>query len=136
MSRRKRHRKLRNREVKNNLRLMAKTRQKKRNEEEAREEKEDLRRACEMFEVFKSELCSEQRTGPQIIADFEAFRDVIKKVVKSKYVVSVVMDLIDKQEAKFIAAYGPKSEAQKAAWHAEAKKLRKPPEEPVKPENN
>lgn len=134
MSRRKRYRKLRNKAVRDNTKLFAQNRQKHREEREASSAHEQLGRARLLYERFKSELASAARTPPQIIADFEAFKDAIRKVVKHAHARKVILDEISWAQTKFLAAYGPKTEAQKAQWRAEAKALRvsnrKPSEEP------
>lgn len=140
MSKRKRYRRLRNKVMKDNLKLFEANRRAKRQAREAEELNEQLGRARLMYETFKTELCSEDRTPQQVIAAFEAFKDVIKKVVKEKHARTVILNEIHMGEVRFIEAYGPKSDAQKAQWRAEAKRLRtsnrRPPEEPVKPVNN
>lgn len=124
MSKRKRYRRLRNEAVKNNLREFSKHRREKHEEREASDAKEQLGRARLMYETFKSELTSEARTAPQVIADFEAFKDVIKKIVKHEHTRRVILDEINFAQLKFIAAYGPKGQAQVKQWETEAKKLR------------
>lgn len=140
MSRKKRYRRLRSKAVKDNFAAFEASRRKNREEREAIDATEQLGRARLMWEKFKEELASEARTPPQIIAAIEAFKDVIKKVVKHAHTRAVILNEVAWMQLQFVAAHGPKSQEQKAAWRAEEKRLRtsnrKPPEPPVNPVNN
>lgn len=147
MSKRKRYRALRNKAIKDNQKEFAKHRRAQRDEREAAEAHEQLGRVRLIYEEWKVMLVEEAKkhprglSAPQIITAVEVLKDSVRKVIKDKYTLQSVLSEVGFNEVKFIAAYGPKSEAQKAEWRAEAKRLRtsnrKPPEPPpVNPVNN
>lgn len=142
MSKRKRYRKLRNNAVKNNLAAFSANRRKHREEREAADAREQLGRARLLYDTFKKAMCEDgvALSAPQVIARIEALKDAMRKVVKNKHTLKTLIDEIIFNEVKFLVAFGPKSEAQKAQWRAEAKALRvsnrKSPEEPVDPARN
>jgi len=114
MANRKRTRKLKNTEIKNNLRAFSDAHKKHKREREEAEMKEQLGRARLLYDEFKRAMTESgpAKTWDEILVALEALKDAIKKVCKNKFVRNAMMREVNLAEHRFLTVYGPKSKTE------------------------
>lgn len=120
--RKRRYRKLRDKQIKNNLAAMSQRRRAKADELKDRKRKAELVEARMLYERFKAELCSQGATADIIYQKIEAFKKRLKETVKDDHIRRTILAEVNYAEVKFLAVYG--------------KSGRTPPQPPVNPSAN
>jgi hypothetical protein len=106
MSKRKRYRKLRNAQIKDNIKAFAANRRQKSDERKDQARKDELLKARFLYETFKKELCSEGARADIVFQKIEAFKKLLKETVKDPYTRRTILAEVNMAEIKFLAVYG------------------------------